>query len=221
MPVEIKFNGNEHLYLKNPEQSDLGRRILQQGASILLELGYEEFTFKKMALQIGTTEATVYRYFVNKHRFLLYLLSSYWNIMQFIIITEIQHISDPREKINRIIELLLHLDTKIDIQSLVPMPVLIQIAKNESTKAYRIKSVDDLNTYKLYSPYKELCQSISLVFLELNDYPYPRNLASTLLEMSLHLPFFSAHLPSLTDVQEGIPNLHEKYLKDLVFKSLS
>ena len=111
MAVEIKFNGNPNLFLKDPDLSNIGKRILQQGAEVLLELGYEDFTFKKMALRIGTTEATVYRYFENKHRYLLYLLSWYWNIMQFIIESETRHLKTDREKIERII------DQTIDIQS--------------------------------------------------------------------------------------------------------
>jgi AcrR family transcriptional regulator len=167
MAVEIKFNGNPNLFLKDPDLSNIGKRILQQGAEILLELGYEDFTFKKMALRIGTTEATVYRYFENKHRYLLYLLSWYWNIMQFIIESETRHLKTDREKIERIIELLLHQDMQVEIHALVPVSTLTQIAKNEATKAYSVKAVDDLNMQKLYSPYKELCRCIGDVFFKL------------------------------------------------------
>ena len=37
----------------------------------------EEFTFRKLAQKINTTEASVYRYFENKHRLLIYILAWY------------------------------------------------------------------------------------------------------------------------------------------------
>lgn len=40
---------------------------------MIYKTGYEAFTFKKLAEDIGTTEAGIYRYFENKYKLLVYL----------------------------------------------------------------------------------------------------------------------------------------------------
>ncbi|HCF62820.1 MAG TPA: TetR family transcriptional regulator, partial [Chitinophagaceae bacterium] len=62
---------NESVYIKNPDHSEIGRKIIKHGIDLINDLGFEHFTFKKLAVEIGTTEATIYRYFENKHRLLL------------------------------------------------------------------------------------------------------------------------------------------------------
>ena len=70
--VDIKVN--EKLFLKNPTSSELGMKIINVGIALLQEIGFENFTFKKLAVRIETTEASIYRYFECKHSFLLYLI---------------------------------------------------------------------------------------------------------------------------------------------------
>ena len=82
MEVQLKFRMNEQLFLRNPEESDLGRRIVSASIKMIGELGFEAFTFKKLATQIETTEASVYRYFENKHRLLVYLVTWYWSWLE-------------------------------------------------------------------------------------------------------------------------------------------
>ena len=50
--------------------SPMGARILTEGLDLMLELGLEAFTFKKLAERLGSTEVTVYHYFANKQRLL-------------------------------------------------------------------------------------------------------------------------------------------------------
>ena len=68
---------NEKLFLRDPEQSELGRRIIRQGIILISEVGLEETTFRKLAERMGTKEASIYRYFENKHRLLVYLVAWY------------------------------------------------------------------------------------------------------------------------------------------------
>ncbi|MBL7759004.1 MAG: helix-turn-helix transcriptional regulator, partial [Chitinophagaceae bacterium] len=58
---------NTKLFLRDPEQSVLGRSIIQHSINMIHKVGFEDFTFKKLAQEIGTTEASIYRYFENKH----------------------------------------------------------------------------------------------------------------------------------------------------------
>ena len=67
MAVNIRISLNPGLYLKDPQESDLGRRIIKHSILLLEELGFEQFNFKKLAEAMGSTEASIYRYFENKH----------------------------------------------------------------------------------------------------------------------------------------------------------
>ena len=78
----MKMEVHDNLYLKEPFSSELGSSIVEEGATLIRDLGMEHFTFKKLALQIGVTEAAVYRYFENKHMLLLYLTAWYWAWME-------------------------------------------------------------------------------------------------------------------------------------------
>jgi len=69
---QLQVSLNSNLYLKDPKSTELGERIVQRGMEMIDELGLEQFTFRKLANDIGTTETSVYRYFLNKHRLLLY-----------------------------------------------------------------------------------------------------------------------------------------------------
>ncbi|MEJ7912060.1 MAG: helix-turn-helix domain-containing protein, partial [Chitinophagaceae bacterium] len=71
MDIELKIKMNEKLFLRDPEQSELGQKIIRQSIALIYEKGFESFTFKKLAEDITTTEAGVYRYFENKHRLLI------------------------------------------------------------------------------------------------------------------------------------------------------
>jgi AcrR family transcriptional regulator len=77
MPVNI-HNG---LCLRDPKETTLGQSILKYSIILIDELGFEHFTFKKLATKINSTEASIYRYFENKHLLLVYLSNWYWEYM--------------------------------------------------------------------------------------------------------------------------------------------
>ena len=94
MNVSSKISLNEGLYLKDPQASELGRKIINHSILMIDELGFEQFTFKKLASEIKSTEATIYRYFKNKHILLIYLVSWYWEWVSFLIKKNTQNTSD-------------------------------------------------------------------------------------------------------------------------------
>ena len=63
--MNIDFNPslNDRLFLKNTQSTELGKKIIKEAISLISSIGYEQFTFKKLAIEIETTEATIYRYF--------------------------------------------------------------------------------------------------------------------------------------------------------------
>jgi AcrR family transcriptional regulator len=75
--LQIHIEVNPDLHLKNPDSSELGRRIVSISIEMIYELGFEAFTFRKLGEKIASPESSVYRYFENKHALLIYLVSWY------------------------------------------------------------------------------------------------------------------------------------------------
>jgi len=59
------------LYVKDPESSDLGKKIIAQSIRQIDALGIENMTFKKLWEAIGSNESSVYRYFENTQKLLM------------------------------------------------------------------------------------------------------------------------------------------------------
>ena len=222
MQFQIRIQPSERLALRDPEDTALGRNIVRQGLILMHKLGFEHFTFKKLADEMNTTEASVYRYFENKHRLLLYILSWYWSYLEYLVMFSLQNMTDPRLRIRRVIELLVReLPPELD-NSGYDKKALFEIVVSESSKAYLTREVEEINKVKLFKPYKDLCGRIAALLSEYNPaYPYPHSLSSTLIEMAHYQYFFMMHLPSLTDFKEDkrIENIID-FLEHLVFSSL-
>ena len=77
MELDFKIKMNNKLFLRNPEETTLGKKIVAQGLFLINKIGFENFTFKKLSIEIDTTEASIYRYFENKHRLLVYIITWY------------------------------------------------------------------------------------------------------------------------------------------------
>src|SRR6187402_3208958 len=108
MDFKLSFKVNSTIYLRDPESSELGKKIVKHSIDLIDELGFEAFTFKKLSAEVGTTEASIYRYFENKHRLLLYILNWYWSYMEFLVTFKLENISDKKERLNIIVTLLTH-----------------------------------------------------------------------------------------------------------------
>jgi AcrR family transcriptional regulator len=200
MELQVLIKVNEKLYLRNPAESELGRKIVHHSVELIHTIGFESFTFKKLAEDIGTTEAGIYRYFSNKHRLLMYLVNWYWSWLEYQLMFAINNLTDPELKLRRIIHLLVSEDTKDLGNDLMNRKKLYEIVNVEGVKSYLTKKVYEDNKAKLFKPYKDLCARIAEIIKEVNPrYRYPRSLSSTLLEMAHFQKFFMQHLPSLTD----------------------
>jgi len=222
MEVELQIKMNEKLYLRNPEQTELGRKIIMHSIEMIHQHGFEAFTFKKLAEVIGTTEAGVYRYFENKHRLLIYIAAWYWSWLEYQVNYRTNNISDPAVKLKLIIQLLATTVEDDISTSYVDESLLHQIIITEGSKTYLTKRVTEDNKDRLFKPYKDLCAHIASIILECNPaYAYPKSLASTIIEMAHFQNFFMNNLPSLTDFgQEKDENRLIGFLEDLVFSSI-
>ncbi len=222
MQFMIRIQPGHGLVLRDPEDTPLGRNIVRQGLSLMHRLGFEHFTFKKLAEEIGTTEASVYRYFENKHRLLLYILNWYWNFLEYLVVHSLQNLHDPALKIRKTLELLVReLPDDLD-SSGIDKKALYDIVIAESSKVYLNREVEQINDNQLFKPYKDLCARVAGLFQEYNpDYQYPRSLASTVVEMAHYQHFFMMHLPRLTDFgEERNAAKVQEFLDHLVFSAI-
>jgi AcrR family transcriptional regulator len=222
MDFHLSFHVNEKVYLRDPESSELGKRLVKSAIDLIYELGFEHFTFKKLAAEVTTTEATVYRYFENKHRLLLYILNWYWSYMEFLLMFRLQNVVDSKVKLQTIIELLTQELPESSGMMDYNKRYLNQIIISESSKVYLVKEVKEINKSQVFKPYKDLCAKIAEVITDYNPgYQYPRSLSSTLIETSHFQQFFSNHLPKLTDVGElGQKDFTALFLSNLLFTIL-
>lgn len=216
----IQMHLSEALYVRDPEQTDLGRRIVDHSIRLIDELGFERFTFKKLADALGSTEASMYRYFENKHRLLVYLVSWYWSWIHYRISFDTNNIADPREKLRRVIAVLADSTTYDPTFSHIDEVALHRIVVVEADKAYHTKSVDEHNKAGLFAGYKALCLTIANCIAEVNPaFPYPRALASTAIEASHQQIFFAEHLQSMTELRVDGQNYGDisAFLEQILF----
>lgn len=223
MSFKVQIQPNEKLYVRDPTQSEVGRNIIRHGVTMIEKLGFEEFTLKKLANKLKTNESSIYRYFANKHRLLLYLVDWYWRWMEYLITVHTNNIQDPYKKIDIILDILL---LKID-DTWAGAPefdknILNQLVIKEGSKAYLTSHVTEDNKQQLFKSYKDLCARIAAIFLEVNpNYKYSRSLTSTVLEMVHHQYFFMHNLPRLTDFGDTKDESEIiNYLKELIKSAL-
>ncbi|WP_233752621.1 TetR/AcrR family transcriptional regulator [Flavilitoribacter nigricans] len=199
----------------------MGRNIIKHGILLVDEIGFEQFTFKKLAERIQSTEASVYRYFENKHNLLTYLVAWYWEWVSFQIDFHIMNISDPEQKLRIAIQSLVEASMENPAVDFVNESVLHRVVIDEGTKVYRTKQVDEENKDGFFIKYKALVKKVADLILEVNPkFPYPFALASTLFEMANDHVYFAQHLPQLTDIKINGENLSEvrEMIDFMVFK---
>lgn len=221
----ITFKLVDKLYLKDPQRSDLGQRIIRESIRMMDQVGFEQFTFKKLAEEIGSTEASVYRYFENKHRLLVYLIDWYWTWIEYRMDHLIANVSEADERLRLCLRLLTE-ESKSDPNiPHVDEAALQRICVSEFEKTYLTKNVDFDNRDGVFMPYKSLCRKIAAIIKEINsDFTFPHALVSTIMLSITHQLYYAEHLPSLTDIQPDPDKEREelyRFLENLVFKTIS
>lgn len=216
----VKININDKIYVKDPESSELGKKIIQQSIVMIHDMGFEKFTFRKLGDEISSTESSIYRYFENKHKLLLYLASWYWGWLEYQLVFSTNNIPDPKEKIIKAIEIITQKTQEDSSFSHINEVALNKIVINEYSKSYLTKEVDTENKNGYYVIYKRLVSRLSEMITSLNPtYEYPSSLASTVLEGALHQFFLKDHFPSLTNCHET--KTPTKYFTYLVLHTLN
>lgn len=217
---QIKIQVNPKLYLKDPHTSELGKRIINSSIKLINDLGFEHFTFKKLASEINSTEASVYRYFESKQKLMFYLINWYWSCVEYRLLFETANIKNPSERLIKAIQILTTIpDSQTEVIDVVEVP-LKKLVMNEASKVIMTKEVDAENKEGVFSVYKAIVKYVAEIILEINPlYSYPNMLVSTMIEGSNQQRFFDAHLPSLTNKKTGEDAVEEFY-RNLVLNAI-
>ena len=201
----LKIGVNENLYVKDPESSALGKKIVEKSIVLINEIGFDSFTFKKLGAEIGSNESSIYRYFENKHKLLLYLTSWYWAWKEYQLVFSTNNIEDPGQVLETAINVLTRRIKKDSLTSHIDEVLLNKLVVNEFSKSYLTKEVDKENKEGFFEIYSRLILRLKKMILDVNnDYPYAAALASTVVEGGLHQHYLREHFPSLTDCNENL-----------------
>lgn len=218
--LQVNITVNSELYIRNPESTDLGQKIVSTSIEMIDKLGFESFTFKKLGNEIGSNESSIYRYFESKHALLVYLVSWYWSWIEYKLAFATTNVVDPSVKLFKAVELLTQDVVEDTSISYVNEVILHRIIISESSKAYHTKDIDKENSKGYYKTFKRVVQSVSDLVREIHPtYDFPHMLISTVIEGAHHQRYFSRHLPSLTDVAEGKNSITQFYT-ELVFNAI-
>jgi AcrR family transcriptional regulator len=198
----IKLKTNEALYLKDPAESAIGKKIIQRAAEMISKMGYEEFTFKKLAVDLQTTEATLYRYFENKQKLLLYISSWYWAYLSYKVNYETHLLKNSQQKLNTFIHILCINDDDENLLEYFRLKTLKSIVISEAPKAYFQRNIDEVNKDGAFREFKNLSLKLAEIIKDINPrFKYPNSMASTIIEVAHQQIYFAEHLPSLSDVK--------------------
>ncbi len=216
----IKIAINEKIYLKDPESSQLGKRIIEHSILMIDEIGFESFTFKKLGVVIGSNESSIYRYFENKHKLLVYLTSWYWGWLEYQLVFATNSMTDPKEKLEKTLAIVSKSTVQDNAFTHINEVLLNKIVVNESSKSFLTKEVDLENKEGYFVIYKRMVNRLEdMIKAFAPTYDYPSSLASTILEGTLHQHFLKDHFPTLTNCDDK--RTPGDFIADLVFKTLN
>lgn len=198
---QMQIQVNDKIFLKDPNSSELGKKIISNGIQLIDEMGLENFTFRKLALKLETTESSIYRYFESKHKLLLYLTSWYWGWLEYHLVFSTANIPSAEDRLKVAIKVVSMDISDDEFFGHINLGLLNKIVISESSKAYLTKQVDDGNKEGFYAGYKRLVERVSKIMEEFNpDFKFAHTLTSTIIEGIHHQKYFADHLPSLTDI---------------------
>lgn len=216
----FKISVNPDIYLKDPESSELGRKIINHSIALIDELGFEQFTFKKLGVSIASNESSIYRYFENKHMLLLYLSSWYWTWVEYKIVINTYSVDDASEKLKKAITIISNEIKEDSDFSHINEIKLHRIIINENSKSFLTKKVDTENQKGYFEVYKRIVYRLKEMIMSVNpEYNFTASLASTVIESAFHQHFLKDHFPSLT--ASDTINKTPEFIIDLVFKTLN
>jgi AcrR family transcriptional regulator len=195
----------DFLFKRDPQLTPLGQRILKKGVDLMDSLGYEHFTFKKLAAEVQSTEPSIYRYFENKHKLLHYFAAWYWSWLDYRLDLATGNLSSAEEKLRVAIRVLV--EEKKDDPVFYPVngEALFRIIGSELEKTFLTKWVDKDYQAGYFNSISAITAKLSLIIQDANPtYEFPQSLASTILLEASMDPYLMQHVPSLSTPHQPI-----------------
>ncbi|MEQ8239421.1 MAG: TetR/AcrR family transcriptional regulator [Cyclobacteriaceae bacterium] len=212
--TQIKIRIDESMFIKDPDSSEIGKNIISGSISLIDKIGFEAFTIKKLGLEIGSPESTIYRYFENKQKILIYLINWYWCWLEYRLIFDTANIPSPEEKLKTAISLLTE-PVREDSDFLhVNEVTLYRIVTQQSSKVYNTQEVDNDNKKGLFEVYKRIVLRVGEMVLAVNPkFQYPGMLISSVIEAANKQHFFSEYLPAITEAEMGDSKIPDFFVR--------
>ena len=223
MSISLQISPNQNIFLRDPQDTKLGISILHSSVELIHSQGFEQFNFKKLAECMGSTEASVYRYFTNKYQLFAYLTALFWEWQSFRFLLHTNNISEPREKLQIALKLLAQGEGDKALLTILNSEKLHFIMIEQGNKIYHTDLTDENNSKGFYLSYKQYSETIAELIININpDYLYPHALATTLIESMFNHIYYANHLPRLTDFAKSETPEEDIYkmLLDLVQRVL-
>ncbi|WP_299125584.1 TetR/AcrR family transcriptional regulator [uncultured Winogradskyella sp.] len=201
----LKISVPDKIYIKDPESSDLGKRIIEHSILLIDEIGFDSFTFKKLGVKIGSNESSIYRYFESKHKLLLYLTSWYWAWIEYQMVFTTFNMPNKEDQLFKAIDVVTKTIEQDVTFTHINEVVLNRIIINEYSKSYLTKEVDVENKEGYFVVYKRLIMRLRDMIININPkYKFASSLASTIVEGALHQHFLKEHFISITDCNKDV-----------------
>ena len=199
----ITITVNEKLFVKNPETSKLGKKIIENSILLIAEIGFENFTFKKLGEKIRSNESSIYRYFESKHKLMLYLSSWYWTWIEYKLVFATNNVSNPLEKLKKAIKIVTEKIEDDNSTLHINEAELNKIIIIEFTKNLVTIEVDDENKEGFFLVYKRVITRIVDMIEVVNpEYKFAKSLASSVVDGAMHQHFLKDHLKTITNCND-------------------
>ena len=224
MPALVQMRINEGLYRRDPTETSLGRKLLSESVRLIDELGMEGFTFKKLAKESSSTEASVYRYFTSKQQLLNYLFAWYWSWLEYRLTQRTANISDPQRRLKLAIGVLAESLEDDPGTPYINEALLHKIVTTESDRSLLTHNLRKGGPPQNLEAYASLCSTLARYIQAMSpEFPYPQALTVTLLAATHRQRFYAEYFPDVTEVKshDSDPQALAQFLELLVFSVLN
>ena len=205
MAINISISVHPNTYLRDPMDTTLGKKIIKHSIDILSETGYQCFNFRNLAKDMKSTEASVYRYFENKHMLLVYLCSWYWDYLNYLIEIDTRNVTDPEQKLKIAVRTIVNGPSAPNPSDFIDQSKLSTIIVENFFKAMFNKTTTVEEKENLFANYRNLNANLTAIVKEYNaDFKYPCAIASTIIKMSIDHSYYADQICSLTEITNCI-----------------
>lgn len=203
MSVHIDIDISKNLSIKDPFSSELGKKIVINGLSLINHYGFEDFNFKKLAVACSTTEASVYRYFNNKVQLLAFLTAYYWNWTEYLTELYCNAAKSPKAKLTVLINVICNHEISPENINGIQYNDLHQLINCEWQKLIYNKETKLIPANAAFEDYKRFKKMASAILTDLNkNLKEPQAIITTIIITANTQLFFSKKFQTLSSIQQ-------------------